>query len=146
MSVLESSACRGCSYVAGRSERDGSCRYAPGKMDLKEVLGQSTITKHLHLQACGSRVGTRPRAGIRQGRLVRMRVQRKGDYCRPREEFALVRSASLALFAPFPEAASGGRGVQQKEVTTRDMAFIYRGPPEAPSRHSGECYCGHSAR
>jgi hypothetical protein len=44
------------------------------------------------------------------------------------EEFGLVRSASVALFRSFPEAAWSRRGVaSQKEVTVRALAFMCAG-------------------
>src|SRR5947208_5625342 len=43
LSVLESQRLQMLQLFAGRSERDGSFRYAPGKWTVKEVLGTSRI-------------------------------------------------------------------------------------------------------
>src|SRR5438045_9624067 len=45
LSVLESQRLQMLQLFAGRSERDGSFRYAPGRWTVKEVLGHMTDTE-----------------------------------------------------------------------------------------------------
>src|SRR5216684_3409064 len=47
LSVLESQRLQMLQLFAGRSERDGSFRYAPGKWTVKEVLGHITDTERI---------------------------------------------------------------------------------------------------
>src|SRR5437870_5668677 len=47
LSVLESQRLQMLQLFAGRSERDGSFRYEPGKWTLKEVLGHITDTERI---------------------------------------------------------------------------------------------------
>src|SRR5207247_4719728 len=47
LSVLESQRLQMLELFAGRSERDGSFRYAPGKWTVKEVLGHITDTERI---------------------------------------------------------------------------------------------------
>jgi len=47
LSVLESQRLQMVQLFAGRSERDGSFRYAPGKWTVKEVLGHITDTERI---------------------------------------------------------------------------------------------------
>src|SRR5260221_2877120 len=47
LSVLESQRLQMVQLFAGRSKRDGSFRYAPGKWTVKEVLGHITDTERI---------------------------------------------------------------------------------------------------
>jgi len=47
LSVLESQRLQMLQLFAGRSERDGSFRYEPGKWTVKEVLGHITDTERI---------------------------------------------------------------------------------------------------
>src|ERR1700687_4783914 len=47
LSVLESQRLQMLHLFAGRSERDGTFRYAPGKWTVKEVLGHVTDTERI---------------------------------------------------------------------------------------------------
>ncbi len=52
LSVLESQRLQMLQLFAGRSERDGSFRYAPGKWTVKEVLGHVTDTEPDTRRSC----------------------------------------------------------------------------------------------
>jgi hypothetical protein len=130
VSVLESQRLQMVQLFAGRSERDGSFRYAPGKWTVKEILGHITDTE---------RIFTYRALRIARGDQTPLPSFEQDDYvknggCSERtlaslaEEFALVRAASIALFRSFPEAVWTRRGVaSQKEVTVRALAFITAG-------------------
>ena len=130
LSVLESQRLQMLQLFAGRSERDGSFRYAPGKWTVKEVLGHITDTERIFAYralriARGDRT---PLPGFEQDDFVKNGGFSERTLVGLAEEFALVRGASLALFRSFPEEAWARRGVaSQKEVTTRALAFITAG-------------------
>jgi uncharacterized damage-inducible protein DinB len=130
LSVLESQRLQMLQLFAGRSERDGSFRYAPGKWTVKEVLGHITDTERIFTYRALriARGDQTPLPGFEQDDFVK-----NGNFSERRlaglaEEFALVRSASLALFRSFPKEAWARRGVaSQKEVTVHALAFITAG-------------------
>jgi hypothetical protein len=130
LGVLESQRLQMVQLFAGRSERDGSFRYAPGKWTVKEVLGHITDTERIFTYralriARGDRT---PLPGFEQDDFVKNGVFGERTLAGLAEEFALVRSASLALFRSFPEEAWPRRGVaSEKEVTVRALAFITAG-------------------
>ena len=128
--VLEAQRVQMLQLFAGRSERDGSFRYAPGKWTVKEVLGHITDAERIFTYRA-LRIGRgdqTPLASFEQEDFVR-----NGDFGKRTliglvEEFAAVRGASLALFRSFQEEAWARRGVaSQKEVTARALAFITAG-------------------
>src|SRR5438105_5751947 len=59
LSVLESQRLQMLQLFAGRSERDGSFRYAPGKWTVKEVLGHITDTERIFTYRALDRKSTR---------------------------------------------------------------------------------------
>ena len=130
VSVLESQRLQMVQLFAGRSERDGSFRYAPGKWTVKEVLGHVTDAE---------RIFTYRALRIARGDQTPLPSFEQDDYVKNggfagrtlaglAEEFALVRAASIALFRSFPEEAWSRRGIaSQKEVTVRGLAFITAG-------------------
>jgi hypothetical protein len=128
--ILESERLQMLQLFAGRTERDGSIRYAPGKWSVKEILGHISDTERIFAYralriARGDRT---PLPGFEQDDFVR----NSGFAARPladlADEFAAVRSASIALFRSFDEQAWSQRGVaSQKEVTARALGFITAG-------------------
>ncbi len=130
LGVLESQRLQMLQLFAGRSERDGSFRYAPGKWTVKEVLGHITDTERVFTYralriARGDRT---PLPGFEQDDFVKNGAFGDRTLAGLAEEFALVRSASLALFRSFSEEAWPRRGVaSEKEVTVRALAFITAG-------------------
>jgi hypothetical protein len=130
LSVLESQRLQMLQLFAGRSERDGIFRYAPGKWSVKEVLGHVTDTERIFTYRAlrMARGDQTPLPGFEQDDFVKNGAFGERTLASLAEEFALVRSASIALFRSFPEDAWSRRGVaSQKEVTVRALAFMTAG-------------------
>ena len=130
LSVLESQRVQMLQLFAGRSERDGSFRYAPGKWTVKEVLGHVTDAERIFTYRALriARGDQTPLASFEQDDFVRTGAFSERTLASLAEEFAAVRGASLALFRSFNEEAWPRRGVaSQKEVTVRALAFITAG-------------------
>jgi uncharacterized damage-inducible protein DinB len=130
LGVLESQRVQMLQLFAGRSERDGSFRYAPGKWTVKEVLGHTTDTERIFTYRALriARGDQTPLPGFEQDDFVQKGEFGKRTLAGLIEEFAAVRSASLVLFRSFQEEAWPRRGVaSQKEVTVRALAFITAG-------------------
>jgi DinB superfamily len=130
LSVLESQRLQMLQLFAGRSERDGSFRYAPGKWSVKEVLGHITDTERIFTYralriARGDQTSL---PGFEQDDFVKNGAFGQRTLANLAEEFGLVRSASVALFRSFPEECWSRRGVaSEKEVTVRALAFMTAG-------------------
>lgn len=130
LSILESERLHMSQLFAGRSERDGNFRYAPGKWTIKEVLGHITDTERIFTYRALriARCDQTPLASFEQDDFVkngRFAARVLADLA---EEFDAVRGASVALFRSFNEEAWSRRGVaSQKEVTVRALGFITAG-------------------
>ena len=128
--ALEAQRLQTMQLFAGRSERDGNFRYAPDKWTVKEVLG--------HL-ADSERIFVYRALRIARGDQIAMEGFEQDDYVRSggfnerplaslAEEFALVRSASLALFRSLGKEAWLRRGTANKnEVSVQALAYITAG-------------------
>src|SRR3989442_12275152 len=130
LGVLESQRVQMLQLFAGRSERDGNFQYAPGKWTVKEVLGHVTDTERIFCYRALriARGDQTPLPGFEQDDFVKNGGFSERALTGLAEEFALVRTASPALFRSFPEEAWARRGVaSQKEVTVRALAFITAG-------------------
>jgi hypothetical protein len=128
--VLESQRLQMLQLFAGRSERDGSFRYAPGKWTVKEVLGHITDTERIFTYRALriARDDQTPLPGFEQDEFVRNGGFGERTLADLAEEFGMVRNASVALFRSFQKEAWPRRGVaSEKEVTVRAMAFITAG-------------------
>jgi uncharacterized damage-inducible protein DinB len=115
---------------AGRSERDGNFRYAPGKWTVKEVLGHITDTERIFAYRAlrFARSDKTPLPGFEQDDYVKNGAFAGRTLADLTEEFAAVRSASIALYRSFNEEAWPRRGLaNQKEMTVRALAFITAG-------------------
>ncbi|HET7151102.1 MAG TPA: DinB family protein [Candidatus Acidoferrum sp.] len=130
MQVLESERLHMLQLFAGRTERDGNFRYAPGKWTVKEILGHINDAERIFTYRA-LRIGrgdATPLASFEQDNFVK-----NGDFGARKladlaEEFGAVRSASVALFRSFGEDVWSKRGVaSQKEVTARALGFITAG-------------------
>jgi uncharacterized damage-inducible protein DinB len=130
LGVLESQRVQMLQLFAGRSERDGSFRYALGKWTVKEVLGHITDSERIFTYRALriARGDQTPLPGFEQDDFVRNGAFGGRTLAGLAEEFAAVRTASLALFRSFQEAVWPRRGVaSEKEVTVRALAFITAG-------------------
>ena len=113
VSVLESQRLQMVQLFAGRSERDGSFRYAPGKWTVKEVLGHVTDTERIFTYRALriARGDQTPLASFEQDDYVKNGGFGERTLASLAEEFALVRAASIALFRSFSEEAWSRRGI-----------------------------------
>src|SRR5712692_11641408 len=130
LGVLEAQRLQMLHLFAGRSERDGSFRYAPGKWTVKEVLGHSTDTERIFTYRAlrFARADQTPLPGFEQDDYVRSGAFGERTLAGLAEEFGAVRSAGIGLFRSFNEDAWPRRGLaNEKEVTVRALAFITAG-------------------
>jgi hypothetical protein len=130
LSVLESQRLQMLQLFAGRSERDGSFRYAPGKWTVKEVLGHIVDTERIFTYRAlrFARADQTPLPGFEQEDYVRSGAFGARTLADLAEEFGAVRSASIGLFRSFKEDVWVRRGkADGKEVSVRALAFIATG-------------------
>jgi uncharacterized damage-inducible protein DinB len=130
LSVLESQRLQMLQLFAGRSERDGSFRYAPGKWTVKEVLGHITDTERIFAYRALriARADQTPLPAFEQDDYVRSGAFADRTLAGLAEEFGAVRIASVSLLRSFNEQAWSRRGVaSQKEVTVRALGFMLAG-------------------
>ena len=130
LSVLESQRLQMLQLFAGRSERDGSFRYAPGKWTVKEVLGHITDTERIFAYRALriARGDQTPLPGFEQDDYVQSGAFGDRTLAGLAEDFGAVRTASISLLRSFNEGAWSRRGVaSQKEVTVRALGFMIAG-------------------
>ena len=130
LNVLESQRLQMLQLFAGRSERDGSFRYAPGKWTVKEVLGHITDTERIFSYRALriARGDQTPLPGFEQDDYVRSGAFGDRTLADLAEEFGAVRTASVSLLRSFNEEAWSRRGMaSQKEVTVRALGFMIAG-------------------
>jgi len=130
LSVLESQRLQMLQLFAGRSERDGSFRYAPGKWTVKEVLGHIVDTERVFTYRAlrFARADQTPLPGFEQEDYVRSGAFGARTLADLAEEFGVVRGASIGLFRSFKEDVWVRRGkADGKEVSVRALAFITTG-------------------
>jgi uncharacterized damage-inducible protein DinB len=128
--ALETQRLQMIQLFAARSERDGNFRYAPDKWSVKEVLGHVTDTERIFAYRAMriARADQTPIEGFEQDDYVRNAAFNKRPLAELAEEFALVRSATIALFRGLAGDAWLRRGIANKnEVTVRALAFVIAG-------------------
>jgi hypothetical protein len=128
--ALETQRVQTMQLFAGRSERDGNFRYAAEKWTAKEVLGHITDSERIFTYRALriARSDQTPMEGFEQDDYVRGAGFNERALASLVEEFADVRSASLALFRSFANEAWSRRGTANKnEVSVRALAFITAG-------------------
>lgn len=115
---------------AGRSEAEGTFRYAPDKWSVKEVVGHLADTERIFSYRALriARADQTPIEGFEQDDYVRGGGFHERTLESLVDEFAAVRSATLALFRSLDEQACLRRGVANKnEISVRALAFIIAG-------------------
>jgi uncharacterized damage-inducible protein DinB len=130
VTILESQRLQMIQLFAARSERDGNFRYAPGKWTVKEVLGHVSDTERIFAYRALriARGDKTPLSGFEQDDYVKAGGFAERALAELAEEFAHVRSASVALFRSLGKDAWTQRGVANKnEVSVRALAFITAG-------------------
>src|SRR5258708_36369957 len=98
LSVLESQRLQMLQLFAGRSERDGSFRYAPGKWTGKEVLGHITDTERIFAYRAlrFARADQTPLPGFEQDDYVRSGALSERSLPDHYEELGAGRSATIS--------------------------------------------------
>ena len=130
LGTLEKQLPKTVALLYGRSEEDGSRRYAPDKWTVKEVVGHLIDTERIMAYRALriARNDRTPLAGFEQDDYVR-----DGPFADLRlpdlvEEFKSVRSATLAFFRHLRAGDWTRRGTaNQKEISVRALAFIIAG-------------------
>jgi hypothetical protein len=128
--ALEAQRVQTMQLFAGRSERDGNFRYAADKWTVKEVLGHLSDSERIFTYRALriARGDQTPLPGFEQDDYVRNGGFNERPLASLVEEFAHVRSASLALFRSLGPEAWLRRGTASKnEVSVRALAFITAG-------------------
>jgi uncharacterized damage-inducible protein DinB len=130
MAALEAQRLHMLQMLSARSEREGNFRYAPDKWSVKEIVGHMSDTERVFTYRAMriARGDKTPLPGFEQDDYVKnsnFGERRLADLA---EEFAAVRSGSIALFRSLSEAAWARRGVASgKEVSVRALAFMVAG-------------------
>ncbi len=128
--ALETQRVHTMQLFAGRSEREGNFRYAPDKWTVKDVLGHVTDSERILVYralriARGDRT---PIEGFEQDDYVRGAGFNERTIANLVEEYADVRSATLALFRSLSNEAWLRRGTANKnEVSVRALAYMTAG-------------------
>jgi hypothetical protein len=128
--ALEAQRVRTMQLFAGRSEREGNFRYAADKWTVKDVLGHITDSERIFTYRALriARGDQTPIEGFEQDDYVRGGGFNERPLASLVEEFADVRSASLALFRSLGKDAWPRLGIANKnEVSVRALAFITAG-------------------
>ena len=129
-SALEAQRLQTMQLFAGRSERDGNFRYATDKWTVKDVLGHIADSERIFAYRALriARGDKTPIEGFEQDDYVRGAGFNERLLASLVEEFADVRSASLALFRSLGKEAWLRQGTANKnEVSVRALAYITAG-------------------
>ena len=116
--------------LGARTERDGNFRYAPDKWTVKEVVGHLSDSERIFAYRALriARGDQTPLSGFEQDDYVRRGNFGHRTLADIAEEFASVRSASIALFKSFESEDWERRGVANKnEISVRALAYIIAG-------------------
>jgi hypothetical protein len=130
VAALEAQRLQMAQLLAGRSERDGNFRYAPGKWSVKEVIGHLADSERIFAYRALriARRDTTPLSGFEQDDYVREAGSGSRELSDLAEEFATVRAATVSLYRSLSDEAWKRRGSANKnEVTVRALAFITAG-------------------
>ncbi|MGC1618338.1 MAG: DinB family protein [Candidatus Acidiferrum sp.] len=130
VSALEAQRVQTMQLLAGRSEREGNFRYAADKWSVKDVVGHIIDSERIFAYRAMriARGDKTPIEGFEQDDYVRDGGFNERPLASLAEEFAVVRSATLALFRSFSQEAWVRRGTANKnEVSVRALAYITAG-------------------
>jgi hypothetical protein len=128
--ALESQRLHTMQVLSARSEREGNFRYAADKWSVKEVVGHLADSERVFAYRAMriARGDQTPLSGFEQDDYVKSGGFGERRLTDLAEEFAAVRSGTIALFRSLNEAAWTRRGVANKaEVSVRALAFITAG-------------------
>ena len=130
VATLEAQRLQMMQLLAGRSERDGNFRYAPGKWTVKDVIGHLADSERIFAYRALriARGDATPLSGFEQDDYVREAGAGSRQLRDLAEEFAAVRDATVALYRSLSDTARKRRGSANKnEVTVRALAFLIAG-------------------
>jgi hypothetical protein len=128
--ALESQRLHTMQVLSARSEREGNFRYAADRWSVKEVVGHLADSERVFAYRAMriARGDQTPLSGFEQDDYVKSGGFGERRLTDLAEEFAAVRSGTIALFRSLNEAAWTRRGVANKaEVSVRALAFITAG-------------------
>ena len=128
--ALEAQRVQTMQLLAGRSEREGNFRYAADKWSVKDVVGHIIDSERIFAYRALriARGDKTPIEGFEQDDYVRDGGFNERPLASLAEEFAVVRSATLAMFRSFSQEAWLRRGTANKnEVSVRALAYITAG-------------------
>ena len=130
LGILEAQRLQTAQLFAAHSERDGNFRYAPDKWTVKEVIGHLSDSERIFAYRALriARGDQTPLSGFEQDDYVKTGGFGERSLADLAEEFAQVRSATVALLRPLTGEAWTRRGSANKnEVTVRALAYIIAG-------------------
>jgi DinB superfamily len=130
LGVLEAQSMLTTQLLGARSEREGNFRYAQEKWTVKEVVGHITDSERIFAYRALriSRGDKTPIEGFEQDDYVKNGGFNDRTLVDLADEFAQVRTATLALFLGLGGDAWQRRGIANKnEVTVRALAYIIAG-------------------
>ena len=116
--------------LRGITEERSLSRYAPGKWSIREVVSHINDAERVFsFRALWFARGlAAPLAGFDQDDVIRLAAAEDRSWQSHLDEFAAIRSATVALFDGLPDAAWDRRGIaSEKPVSVRALAYICAG-------------------
>ena len=130
VSALEAEAKKTIAMLSARSEKDGDYRYAPGKWNVKELLGHINDTERIMCYRALrlSRNDKTPIEGYEQDDYVRFGPHAHVKLADLVEEFTHVRRATISFVRQLDAEAWVRRGVTNKfEISVRALIYVIAG-------------------
>ena len=130
LTVLREQADATCELLRTLPESKGGFRYAPGKWSVRELVGHVIDTERIfaYRALCFARGDTTPLPGFTEGDYVSHASFDERTLDDLAAEFAVVRAATLSLFAHLDSAAWERKGIaSENEVSVRALAHIIAG-------------------
>src|SRR4029077_8283984 len=118
--ILDAQRLQMSQLLAARSERDGNFRYAPDKWTVKEVIGHLSDSERIFAYRAlrMARGDVTPLSGFEQDDYVKTGGFGDRSLADLADEFAQVRSATVALLRPLTGEAWTRRGSANKNEVT----------------------------